>query len=180
MARAFLPPPAGWGAPSPGGPSYGTPPYGAPAYGAPAYGAPAPARPKRRLWLYIIVGIVVLFVILAAIDFFLIPTGPAIDVTEITFQSTDDACGLANSNWDGFTANSSQVLYIGFNLTGPANSSGGTNACTIETVSALTAGFSVGGANVPLNIPKNDNATLQFNVTCPSSSFNGVLDLTVT
>jgi hypothetical protein len=127
------------------------------------------------------VGIVVFFVIVAAIGFFLVPAAPAINVTEITFLSTDDACGLANSTWDGFTANSSQVLYIGFpNLTGPAITGGGTNACTIMTVGTPTAGFSVANANVPLNIPKNTSETLLLNLTCPSSSFNGVLDLSVT
>jgi hypothetical protein len=118
-------------------------------------------------------------VIIAAIGFFLLPAG--INVTEITYQSPDNACGLAGSDWDGFTANESQVIYIGFNLTGPMNSStGNTSACTISTVSTSTPGFSISGANVPLAIPKNSNETLEFNITCPNSSFSGVLTLTVT
>jgi zinc-ribbon domain len=178
---AGVPPPPSWGTPPPGGPSYAAPPYGATPYGTPAYGPPPPARPGRRLWVYVIVGIVVFFVVIAAIGFFLIPAAPAINVSEITFLSTDNACGLANSDWEGFTGNSSQVFYIGFDLNGTANStSGGTDACMITTVSAVTAGFSVSGANVPLSIPRNATETLQFNLTCPSSSFNGVLDLSVT
>lgn len=165
--------------PPPSGPPYGTSPYGAPAYGTPPYSAPPPARPKRRLWLYIVVGIVVFFVVIAAIGFFLIPTAPAINVSEIVFLSSDNACGLQNSAWDGFTANTTQVLYLGFNLTGPTNSSGGTEACTIAALSADTAGFSLAGANVPLSIPQNGNETLEFNLTCPSSSFSGVLNLLV-
>jgi hypothetical protein len=179
-ASGVSPPPPAWSTPPPAGPAYTAPPYGAPVYGAPPYATPPPARPKRRLWLWIIVGFVVFFLVIAAVGYLLLPSAPAINVTEITFASSDDACGLENSAWEGFTANESQSLYLGFNLTGPANSSGGTLACKITTVNSTTTGFSVSGANVPLTIPANTNETLEFNVTCPSSPFNGALTVSVT
>jgi zinc-ribbon domain len=180
LAGAPVPSPPAWGAPPPGAPAFGQPPYGTSPYGTPVYGPPPPVRPKRHIWLWIVVGIVVLFVVIAAIGFFLVPAGPAINVSEITMQSADNACGLANSTWDGFTANASQVLWLGFGVTGPTNASGGTYACAIASVNVVTAGFSIFGANTPLDVAANSNATLQFNVTCPSSSYNGELTLSLT
>jgi hypothetical protein len=121
-------------------------------------------------------------VVIAAIGYFLIPTAPAINVTEITFQSSENPCGLATnySNWDGFTANESDVEWIAFSIGGNATPSGGTTSCTISSVSSGTAGFTLSGADTPLSIPANTNETLQFNVTCPATAFSGTLFITVT
>ncbi|MGA7861287.1 MAG: zinc-ribbon domain-containing protein [Thermoplasmata archaeon] len=170
------------GAPPPP-PVWGAPPYDAAPYGAPPYSAPSPARPRRRLWLWILVGLVVFILIVGVIGYLALPYSPAINVTEITFQSSDNPCGIAtpaNASWEGFTANTSQIVWLLFSIGGNVTSGGGTASCTISTVSSATAGFSVSGADVPLSIPANTNEMLQFNVTCPGSAYNGVLNLSVT
>ncbi len=164
------PAPPGWGTPPAGAPAYGAPPYG-----APPYGAPPPARPRRRLWVWILVGLVVIILVVAAVGYFALVASPAIDVSQIEFQSSVTACGLENYSWDGFTANESQTLWLALSV--PGNMTG---TCTISTVGSATTGFTLTGANVPLTIPANTNDTLQFNVTCPGSSYNGVLTLTAT
>jgi Double zinc ribbon len=169
------PPPPVWGAPPTGGPAYGGAPYGA----AP-YGTPPPRRPTRRIWLWILVGVVVFILVVGVIGYFLIPPAPAINVTEIVFQSADDPCGLANLAYYGFTANTSQVVWLALSVGGNSTSNGGSAPCTISTISSATTGFALTGADVPLSIPANSNETLQFNVTCPSASYNGVLTLSVT
>jgi hypothetical protein len=168
-------PPTSWASPPSGASAYGAAPYGT----AP-YAAPPPSRPRRRVWVWILVGLVVFILIVGVIGFLFIPSGPAINVTEITIQSSDNVCGLANSEWNGFTANASEVLEAAFNLTGSTNASGGTNACTVTSVSSATTGFVVSNASVPLTIPANSNETLTFDLTCPSASYNGVLNLSFT
>lgn len=120
---------------------------------------------------------------MGVIGYLALPSSPAINVTVITFQSPDNPCGIAtpaNASWQGFTANASQVVWLLFSIGGNFTAGGGTASCTISTVSSATAGFSVSGADLPLSIPVNTNETLQFNVTCPSSAYNGVLNLAVT
>jgi hypothetical protein len=121
------------------------------------------------------VGFVVFILVVSVIGYLLIPPSLAINVTEIEFQSSDTVCGLGNYYWDGFSANESQIEWILLSVSG--NSTG---SCTISTVSSATSGFSVSGASVPLTISANGSATLQFNVTCPSSAYNGILTLSAT
>jgi hypothetical protein len=127
-----------------------------------------------------VVGFVVFILIIGVIGYLLIPPAPAINVTEIEFQSADDPCGLVNSPYDGFTANTSQVLWLAVSVMGNSTPGGGTASCSISTLSSATAGFTLTGASVPLSIPANTNETLQFNVTCPSTSYGGALTLSVT
>jgi hypothetical protein len=129
-----------------------------------------------------LVGIVVFIVIVGVVGYFLVPAAPAINVTEITFQSADNPCGLATNytNWQGFTANESQVEWISFSVGGNATPGGGTSACTIHSVASGTSGFTLSGADTPLTIPANTNETLQFNVTCPAATFSGDLLISLT
>jgi hypothetical protein len=127
-----------------------------------------------------LVGVVVFILIVSVIGYLLIPPPPAINVTEIDFQSADDPCGLLNFSYPGFTANASQVLWLGLYVMGNSTAGGGSASCTINSVSSATAGFTLTGADVPLSVPANTNETLQFNVTCPTSPYSGALTLSVT
>jgi hypothetical protein len=127
--------------------------------------------------VWILVGVIVVILVISVIGYVAQPPTSAVNVTEITFQSADDACGQANSEWEGFGANLSQVEWLAFSVGGNTTSGGGTAACAISSVASATTGFSVTGADVPLTIPANTNETLQFNVTCPSTSYNGVLTI---
>jgi hypothetical protein len=168
------PPPSIWGALPPGSPGFGGPPNA-----GPPYGTSAPPRPRRRLWVWIIVGLVVFILVVGVVGYLAIPPTAAINVTGITVQSSDNVCGLDDSQWNGFTADANEELDVGFNVTGATNSSGGTSSCTISSVNAVTAGFLVYNASVPLVVPANANETLAFDLNCPSS-FNGILYLSFT
>lgn len=121
-----------------------------------------------------------MILVVSVIGFLVLPAAPAINVTQINFESADNVCGLNGVAWDGFPANTSQVAWLAFPVGGNATSGGGSAACQISTVSSATPGFTISSANVPLAIPVNTNETLNVNVTCPSSSFSGILTLTLT
>jgi hypothetical protein len=126
-----------------------------------------------------VIGIVVFILVIGAIGYLLVPPAPAINVSEVEFQSADDPCGLVNSRYVGFTANAGQVLLLLLSVVGNSTSGGGTASCTISTIGSATAGFTLTGADVPLFIPANTNETLQFDLTCPNSDYNGALFLSV-
>lgn len=172
-----------------GPPPSNAPPWGAPAYGAAPYGGAAyppaapPPPPRRRLLLWIIVGFVVLILVVGAI---LIATAPPavtynVVVTGINFASPDNVCDLAGATGEGFNATTNSSVELSFYVSGPNDTSGsGTMACNITTIEADTAGFTVSGANVPLNIPANASPLLSFDVETPVDPFTGVLTLVLT
>jgi len=129
----------------------------------------------------VLVVIVVVILILGVVSYLLLPTSsPNINITGVNFFSTDDACGLNGATASGFTANSSQAYPLSFYISGNNTTNGGTAACTINSVSTSTPGFSITGANVPLPVPENESPLLSFTLNCPSSPYSGVLTIEVT
>ncbi len=138
--------------------------------------------PRRRVWLVIaVVGVVVLLVLGVAAFIFIPNTSPSanVTVTSIAFTSPDDACGVVGATSHGFNASTGESLKIGVYMYGNSTATG-TAACTIQTISTTTPGFSIAGADVPLVIPANEHATLSFTVNMPGSAYTGTLTLVVT
>lgn len=170
-------PSAGAGPYPPPPPPWGAQPYGGP----PAQWAPPPPQPpRRRTWLWVLVGFVAIFLVIFIIAaFVLVPVAP-IRVTGIDYQSPDNVCGLNGATDTGFNASEGQVEPFEYQVSGNSTANGGTAACTISTISAITAGFSISGANVPLVIPINTTEDFFFNVTCPTSPYTGILTIELT
>jgi len=152
-----------------------------PAWGTPPYMGPPPVAPRRRVWLWVLVAIVVIFLVIPIAFLSFAPTAPSVVVTGINFQSPDNACGLDGATDYGFNASTSQTVSFTYAIYGPnATSGNGTLACQIMGVATSTPGFSVTGANVPLSIPANATQDLSYNVITPGSSYTGVLTIVVT
>lgn len=168
-AGAPAAPPAGWGGPA----------YGAPGSGAAGY-PPPPRRSRARTIVIVLAVIVVVILVLGVVSYLLLPSATyAINVTGINIFSSDDTCGLNGETATGFSANTSQAYPITFQITGNNTTNGGTAACSISSVSTSTPGFSITGANVPLQVPVNASPLLSFTVNCPSSAYTGVLTLQI-
>jgi hypothetical protein len=98
---------------------------------------------------------------------------PNTNVDAIEITSHDDVCGTNGLSELGFSTYAPGLVRENFSirntdLQGP---------CTIDTVSALTPGFNVSGANLPLSIPSGSLGYLIFNLTTPSYSFSGNLTI---
>jgi hypothetical protein len=169
-------------APLPSYPSAGGPPP-PPQWGAPAYAPAPPPPPRRRLVLWIIVGFVVLILVVSVIGYFATPPAPSYNVivTGINFDSPDNACGLDGAFGYGLNASTNESVPLTYDISGANSSTGtGTLACTIESINSNTSGFSVTGANVPLNIPANGTQVLGFNLNTPADPYTGVLTFVIT
>ncbi len=138
--------------------------------------------PPRRIGLKIAVVAMVVILVLGVAAFIFLPnnsTSGTVTVTTIDYASPDDACGVAGVTSHGFNASAGESLKIGVIMYGNSTATG-TAACSIQTLSTSTPGFSITGADVPLKISANQHATLSFTVTVPGSGFTGVLTLVVT
>jgi len=145
------------------------------------YGAP-PAPRRRRLGrtvLIVLVVFVVLILLVSVVSFLLLPAPASVTVTQLYFTSVDNACGVDGATSDGFNASTSQAISLSFYITGN-NTTSGTSACRIQTVSTPTAGFVIAGADTPLYVAANQTGTLSFNVDTPNSGYSGILTIVVT
>ncbi len=139
-----------------------------------------PPRRRSRL-LLILVVVVVIIVVIGVVSYVFAPAAPTIQISQINFASPDNVCGLDGATASGFVANTTNVVPLSFDVDGANTSSGsGTLPCNIETVTTTTPGFSITNASVPLAVPANETVILSFNVVCPSSSYSGALDITLT
>ncbi len=150
--------------------------WAAPQYDSPT--APGPRRPR----MVQVAAVVVAVILVVGVIVFLLPPAPgaSVTVTGIAVSSPDDACGLNGATDDGFNATVGQSIQFTYDISGNSTISGGTAACTIESVSTTTPGFSVTGANVPLSIPANSIQQLSFTMNLPGSAYTGVLTLVIT
>jgi hypothetical protein len=158
-ANAALPPTVGGGYPTP--------------YPPPS--APGPRRSSRLVLVAVVIVVTLLVVSGVAIFLLLTPPPLPVQVGQINIYSPDNVCGL-NSTFTAFT---------GFNSTTSANETfefpmpnDNSSACTIQSVSTNTTGFSVPEAQVPITIPPSP-AFVWMNITIvsPNSSFSGTLYL---
>jgi hypothetical protein len=124
--------------------------------------------------------VVVLVLVVGVVAFFLLPSPPNVEVTGINFSSPDNACGLDGATDTGFNLSTSQSIQFTYEIAGNNTTAGGTAACTINSVSTPTPGFSVTGANVPLSIPANSTQLLSYSVNTPGSAYTGVLTIVIT
>ncbi|HZY69431.1 MAG TPA: hypothetical protein VFF67_00425 [Thermoplasmata archaeon] len=93
-------------------------------------------------------------------------------VTAIHHTSGDNPCRMKGQTGAGF------VTTGGGSVEEPVIANGGIFlSCTISTVSSTTAGFSISGANTPLNGPARGSRTLSFKITAPHSEYTGVLTI---
>ncbi len=125
--------------------------------------------------------LIVVVIIISVLAYIFVPvSSPNVEVTEFVIASPDNVCGLDGATASGFNATPGGSLGLSFNVTGAPTSDGGTAACTIETISTSTSGFSVSQANVPLVIPANATEILAFTLGIPSSSYTGNVTLVMT
>lgn len=132
--------------------------------------------------LIILVVFVVIILVVGVVAYFLLPAPPAVEITGVNFESSDNACGLngaVDTSWYNTTAGSS--FGLSYVISGPnATAWTGTLACTINTVGTTTSGFSITGADTPLNIPANLTQILSFTVNPPGSAYAGALTIVLT
>jgi hypothetical protein len=151
--------------------------------GPPAGGSyyPPPGPPRRaRPIVVVFVVILVIILVLAVVSLTFAPGNSGIQVTGINFDSPDNACGLDGATDYGFNASTSQAIEFSYAISGNNTTSGGTAACAINSINTTTPGFSVTGANVPLQIPANSSPTLSFQLNTPGSPYTGVLTFVLT
>jgi hypothetical protein len=151
-----------------------------PSWGPSGYAGAQPPR-RHSSVLRIVVLVIVVVLILAVIAYLFLPTsspaGP-VDVTIITFQSSDDACGLATVQYYGFNASLSSAVGLEFEM---SNMNGSGASCTIHTVATSTPGFSIGGASpLPCVVPAGGMTNWTVTINVPSSDYTGGLTLVVT
>jgi hypothetical protein len=132
--------------------------------------ATPPKRSRTTLWIIIAVVVVIVVVIIAALAYV---ASTSVVVIAIDFTSTDNACGTAGNSVPGFTTSTGGTAQYTLTILDPYSST----SCTVSSVSAVTSGFSVSGANTPLTVPVGGSESLSFTVTAPSSSFTGVLTI---
>jgi hypothetical protein len=132
---------------------------------------PLRLRP-RRTWLVAAIVVAVAVVIATVL---LVAAVPFVTVTEIDFTSVDNACGANGSNVSGFTVRATSTAFVNVTVV----NSGSALPCTISSLRATTAGFSLSGANLPLRVSPNGSAPLSFTVHVPSSGYMGNLNVDV-
>ncbi len=124
---------------------------------------------------------IVIFLVIGVLAYLLYPTSTNnVVVTGINFYSADDVCGLNGATSSGFNASTGSSIELSFSIEGNNTTNGGNAACEIHSINTTTPGFSISGANVPLNIPVNSSPTLSFSVSVPSSPWTGVLTIDLT
>ena len=97
---------------------------------------------------------------------------PVVNVVGVTFQSTDNACGLGGASAPGF------VTFAGSTFLWNWTVFSGTS-CRISTVSAATPGFQVIASDVPLSMAAGAGPLLTVTLATPSGGFTGTLFLDV-
>jgi hypothetical protein len=165
------PPPAGYGAPP------AQPPYP----GQPYYAAP-PSPPKKKhgplYWIAVAIGVIVLVVIVLVIvsAALIVSTGGAntVAVSAINITSGDNACGANGHSEPGFTTSGGGSVQETITVNG-----GILFSCTVNSVSVSTSGFSLSGANTPLNVPAGGSQSLSFTIHAPNANYNGVLTIDI-
>jgi len=120
--------------------------------------------------LIVLVVFVVVILVAGVVSFLLAPTPANVEITGINFQSSDNTCGFGGAfdpNYYNTTAGTS--FSISYYVTGN-NSTAGTGACEIHSVTTSTPGFSISGANLPLVVLANSTQILTFTVNPPGSA----------
>jgi uncharacterized membrane protein len=122
--------------------------------------------------------LVVVIVVVSIIAYLLLAStpAPAVQVSEIAVWAPDNVCGLlANPLYFG-GYNTSANENDSWQLYGWQNYN--STACTIQSVTTNTTGFSLNSIQVPLTIPGGDqNASINLTVEAPGSSYSGPLNL---
>lgn len=145
----------------------------------PSVGIGAPRPPAKDHTILIVVILVVVIVVvlavvaIAALGFFSGFVKSTVSVSQVDWTGSNSCGGLPGSTTHGFLVFSGGSISYSVVVT-----NGNPSACTINSVTASTAGFSVSGANVPLTVPASNTLTLTFSIAVPSS-YSGVLTLVV-
>lgn len=99
-----------------------------------------------------------------------------VTVTAINYQFTGASCtGWSDFSDGGHTVNAGQQFGDSFSLTNGAI----LGTCTAQSVSVSTSGFSIISANTPLTVNAGASQTLSITYGTPSSSFNGVITVSI-
>ena len=119
--------------------------------------------------------VVVLVVIVAAVGAFLLTLPPPnVDVQGLNVYAPDNVCGL-NANpvgYSGFNASAGTQMALdlqleNFNL----------SACSVESVTTNTSGFSVSGVQAPDVVGPLGNGTLNLTLSLPGGAYSGIVNL---
>jgi hypothetical protein len=134
---------------------------------------PPPTRRHGRLyWIALFIGVIVLVLVVIGAVAFYFAVSASSTVTAINTTSSDDACGMNGQTFSGFTSTGGRHQETITVTGGPLLS------CTIHSVTVVTPGFGISGANVPLTVPAGGSAALTFWVHTPYG-YDGVLTLAV-
>jgi zinc-ribbon domain len=141
-----------------------------------------PMPPKSRTGPYLVLGVVVIVVVivgsLAALGVFSPKTSPNADViTAVNFEPLTET----STCWPSSTGAGGTVI-PGSNLTTTWTLSykGGSSepgACTVESVSVQTPGFSIVYANTPLVVNAEETQTLRIVLGTPTTGYVGTVSI---
>jgi len=129
------------------------------------------------LTIAILVGVSLLIIVPVLLSFLNHSTperGPTAQVTAITVTSGDAACGLNYvERLNGFTipagnSHNESIPFTNHNYTRP---------CSLASITADTAGFSISNSDTPLTIAPQQTKDLSFVIQTPATGYNGVLSL---
>ena len=138
---------------------------------------PPMARPKKKFPILWVILSVVVAVTLSLVAFYLAKESPSpgasvtVTVTELELVSNDSVCGASSRTTEGFTTVGGGTFVENLSVT----NFDFLTVCTITSLRAVTAGFSLNGATVPLTIPPEGSANLTFAVQAPATSYTGWL-----
>lgn len=137
----------------------------------PTQHGPPTLEPPERPYKAILV-IAIILVAIGLVAYVYLPTlNNKVNVTEVTVSSADNACGLNGTSWGGLSAPLGAT--IGFDFA--VNNDNSSHSCTISAISALTVGFSVSSANVPMTVPADSLGEVSFAIAVPAHPYSGAL-----
>ncbi|HTW76267.1 MAG TPA: zinc ribbon domain-containing protein [Thermoplasmata archaeon] len=152
----------------PAGPT--PPPYPA----APGMGMPAP-RGRPRRWLVVAV-VVILVIAVVGVLLYYEANQDNVDVNVFIVWAPDNVCGLNEPDnllaYSGLNDTPGNTDYIQF----PVPNYNAT-ACSLESVSTNTSGFTAVPSSLPVVVPVNGTGILNLNLTLPGSPWSGDVNL---
>ncbi len=127
--------------------------------------------------IVVVIVVVVLLVAVIATSFYFAFASfrGNVTVTSVSIQSTDNACNLGGTTENGFHTSVGSSVVEHWTIGPPANAS----SCTVHSVTAVTSGFNVSGANVPLTVAPGVSSQLSVVIHVPGNLFIGTLTVDV-
>jgi len=117
----------------------------------------------------IVISLVVTVIVLHGLVRTSAPASP-VTVTAIEFASRDNVCGSNGRGASGYTSTTMNSYAETYWMTNTNH-----YTCVVNAVTALTSGFVVASANIPLSINPGGTEALLFTITSPHEVYTGTL-----